>query len=452
MSAEGYLRNCHPLHTSRQDHSGRQPQACQENQAVEETVTSQKVLALYLQVNNIKAQENENQGRIPRTNVGVRRKLTEKEKYEKSLRRRWDESEEKAILEKYTGRRISCVPEEYRKKIEILRSYGYGLTKEEIDEQIFEWIKEHKGTLPRQVIKVKKIPKKTNELTVEEHKEVTLRYRWLESIYRKLLIEYKGKKIEEVPEEYREKIGLLRTFGLDKKITVRGNTYEEIIEWLKTHNGTFPRSAIHSSQKSGTKFVDGKQRTVKLFKYMTDEERYEISLSHRWFKSKEREIFFEYRDKDISEVPEEYRQKIKLLRTLAKSILKKSGDSESKIFEDMILWLEKHNNRPPRAKIYSGGRILNRAEIGEEERYENRLNDRWSPSNIRKILNEYCGRAIEEVPEEYREKIRILREHGMVGKNPIKKRMQTSVKKQVESNVKVRQELEFEVSKEKQVI
>ena len=51
-------------------------------------------------------------------------------------------------------------------------------------------------------------------MTKEQCDEVNLRNRWYKSKERKILDEYKGKPIEEVPEEYRDKIAKLREFGL----------------------------------------------------------------------------------------------------------------------------------------------------------------------------------------------------------------------------------------------
>ena len=53
----------------------------------------------------------------------------------------------------------------------------------------------------------------TNEQIDEQH----LYSKWINSIERKILEECAGKPIEEVPEEFREKISTLREFGLGTK-------------------------------------------------------------------------------------------------------------------------------------------------------------------------------------------------------------------------------------------
>ena len=55
---------------------------------------------------------------------------------------------------------------------------------------------------------------KVGEMTQEQRNEVNLYSRWKSSMERKILEEYAGRPIEEVPEEYREKIARLREFGL----------------------------------------------------------------------------------------------------------------------------------------------------------------------------------------------------------------------------------------------
>ena len=49
----------------------------------------------------------------------------------------------------------------------------------------------------------------------------------------------------------------------------------------------------------------------------------------------------------------------------------------------------------------------------EEQREEAKLYNRWIHSKERETLEEYAERPIEEVPEEYREKVARLREFGL---------------------------------------
>lgn len=59
------------------------------------------------------------------------------------------------------------------------------------------------------------------------------------------------------------------------------------------------------------------------------------------------------------------------------------------------------------------GVALKRGQMTEEQRYETNLYARWIRTSEKEILEEYAGQPIENVPEEYREKIAELRELGL---------------------------------------
>ena len=86
-----------------------------------------------------------------------------------------------------------------------------------ICENIIKWLETHNGNLPRSNIKKEDNTdnKAVAEMTEEEHYEVNLYINWLRSCKEKEILEkYAGKPIENVPEEYREKIAKLRKYGL----------------------------------------------------------------------------------------------------------------------------------------------------------------------------------------------------------------------------------------------
>ena len=81
-----------------------------------------------------------------------------------------------------------------------------------------------------------------------------------------------------------------------------------------------------------------------------------------------------------------------------------------------------------------------------KEKKEVRLRGRWNNSKEKKILDEYAGRPIEEVPEEYREKIAKLRSLGQLGTkkdDKISRRAKKSVSENVGENDATRKELEM---------
>jgi hypothetical protein len=183
-------------------------------------------------------------------------------------------------------------------------------------EKIIEWLETHDGKMPKNVFWENRKRKTINQLTEEEKGEANLYGRWLRSEEYKILQNYVGKDISEVPEEYREKIAKLRSFGLG--IT----TYEEIIEWLETHDGKMPRSAF--SEK-------GKMKKSGQF---TEEEKGEANLYGRWIRSEEYKILQNYVGKDISEVPEEYREKIAKLRSFGFGLKKGKKEKLKEVIED----------------------------------------------------------------------------------------------------------------------
>lgn len=167
-------------------------------------------------------------------------------------------------------------------------------------DEIIEWLDTHKLNIPRETIKLNEKELKTDEMTEEEIYEVNLYTRWCRSKEKKILDKYEGKLIKEVPEEYREKIEKLREYGLG----IKKDIYYEIIKWLRTNSGKLPRAVIY-----------GKEEKLKPTE-MTEEEKYEIDLYKRWFNSKEKNILDETEGIPIEKVEEEYREKIKKLREL----------------------------------------------------------------------------------------------------------------------------------------
>ena len=172
---------------------------------------------------------------------------------------------------------------------------------------------------------------------------------------------------------------------------------------------------------------------------MTEEERKETKLYARWWKCPERKILDEYVGKPIGEVPEKYRDRIKVLRDYGLGLEVKST------YEEIIEWLEEHEGKMPRSGLGKNGKVLVRIEMTEEERKETKLYTRWWRCPEKKILDKYAERQIEEVPEKYREKIARLRELGQLGTkkdDKIKTRMKKAVSKHVGNNKETREELD----------
>ena len=309
-------------------------------------------------------------GKMPTHKFGGREndvnQLTEDERYQKNLYARWIQSApEKKILDEYIGKSIEDVPKEYKDKIARLRSFGLGLT---IYEQIIEWLETHDGEMP------KSCEKKVEEMSEEEQYRKNLYQRWNRTLEKKILDEYADRPIEEVPEEYKEKISRLRSLIAKKK-----STYDQLIEWLDTHNGEMPKN------------IGGKAS-----KDMSEEDQYGRRLYAKWQYAPEKKIFDKFSGLPIEEIPEEYRTKISKLRNLI-------ANRES-TYDQLIEWLEKHNGKMPKGMTKKSVNEMN-----EEEQYERNLYSRWLISPEWKIFKEFANKPIEEVPEEYRDKISRLR-------------------------------------------
>ena len=377
-------------------------------------------------------------GKIPQTmfvrngkKVGLTTKeMTKEEHDEKIAHDKWMVSKERKVLEKYAGRPIEEVPEEFREKIERLRSFGLGAKVKTVYEKFIEWLETHDGKIPRQLFprngKIVRLTKK--EMTKEELEEKNLRATWEICKEKKILDQYAGRPIEEVPEEFREKIEKLRSFGMGMP-KVSKNICELMVQWLEEHDGKRPRADINDLKRGE----------------LSEEQKREVKLADAWNRSKEKELLEQYIGIDIEDIPEEHRKTIEMLRKGGLGLEAKTT------YEQIIEWLESHNGQMPQRASKKGKQKIDSKDLTSEERKERNLRKRWEYSNEYKILNEYAGRPIEEVPEEFRDKIAKLRSLGQLGRkrdNSIKNRMKNAVSKNVGNNQTTRDELHAELEKE----
>ena len=326
----------------------------------------------------------------------AREEMTREQLKELHLYDSWRKSEERLVLEEYAGKTIEEVPEEYREKIARLREFGLGLEekrKKTPYEETIEFLETHNGKLMQKCFSENGKVLTRSEMTKEQQYEVNLQNRWYKSKERKILDEYKSKPIEEVPKEYREKIAKLREL-----IRVEKTVYEQVIEHLETHNGKLMQNRIN---KNG-KYLSVDERTK--------EQNDEVNLYNRWIASRERKILEEYKDKPIEKIPKEYREKIARLRELIKV--------EKTVYERVVEFLEMHDGKLMQATFTEKGKRIKQSELTQEQKKEVNLYDRWRDSKECKVLEEYAGKLIAEVPEEYREKIARLRELIRIEKTP----------------------------------
>lgn len=305
---------------------------------------------------------------------------------ERALYARWNACSDREYIEKYKGLDINLVPIIYRDYIARLREYGYGVEKEPVYPKLLEWLK-----------KYNKEPRAS--ITTENHgmskkqidEEIALRKDWDKSEEKELLIKYIGIDIEDVPEEHRDMIKTLRYYGLEH---LQIDAYEGILKWFKTHT-VLPRGEISENKKA-------KSRAN-----LTAEERDEINLRNAWNKSEIKEKLEEYIGVSPDEIPEEFREKIIELRKLGLGIPKLKVTN---LLEDYIKWCVEYGKRPRTAINTGHNKFKIREKMTDLEAYEVSLAQRFQRSKIRDVLNEYYGKDISCVPEEFREDIARLRE------------------------------------------
>lgn len=241
-------------------------------------------------------------GNMPRTQIYKNNKkaraedMTEEENYEVNLSGRWRNAPEAKALRACIGIELNDLPEEYemyREQISKLRGYGLGIKQKPIFEQIIEWLDNHDGEMPHGYNSENGRKLKAEELSDEKKAERNLYVKWSKSKERKALEACKGIAIEDLPDEYimyREQISKLRSYGLGI------GTFEEVINWLETHNGQTPRGMIARKGK--------RIKTSAL----TKEEQYERNLYYRMKRLPEFIAYKNSKGISIEDLPEDYVQ------------------------------------------------------------------------------------------------------------------------------------------------
>ena len=261
--------------------------------------------------------------------------------------------------------------------LDILREIGEELGYNKFTfSEIVEWLESHDGKMPR--VNIRKDGKRysVEEMTEEENVEVNLYARWRKSPERLALNACIGIPLDELPEKYvkfREQIKILREYGLGLS---KPTPYEEIIEWLDTHDGQMPSSSIT---------VNGRTLTVE---EMTDDQIYQKNLYARWGRTKEKRALDACVGIPLDSLPEEYvkyRDQIEILRGYGLGLRKPTP------YEEIIEWLDSHDGQMPRGSL--GKKNKKVSELTEEERFEKNLYQRWGNAPEKKAL-EACKRNI----------------------------------------------------------
>ena len=317
----------------------------------------------------------EKNGRLPKQVVGTKAALTEEQLYEKNLYGSWLRSDEKKLIDKYIGTPIEKIPEKDRVIVEQARYYGIE-EKLTFYQEVIRFC-EKNGRVPRAVHGTKAA------LTEEQLYEKNLYYRWRRSDEKQLVDKYAGVPIEGVPEEDREIVEQVRSYGygVEEKLTA----YQEIMQFCEKY-GRWPR------------MFQGTNSTC------TEEQIYERNLYNRWQTSDEKQIVDKYVGIPTEKIPEEDKTIIEQVRSYGYGIKRKL------IGYQALMQFCKKNGRLP--KQIAG----KKATLTEKQIYERNLYAKWKTSKEKQLVDKYVGIPVEEIPEEDRVIVEQVRKYGYLGK------------------------------------
>ena len=316
----------------------------------------------------------EKNGRLPKQVVGTKAALTEEQLYEKNLYGSWLRSDEKKLIDKYIGTPIEKIPEKDRVIVEQARYYGIE-EKLTFYQEVIRFC-EKNGRVPRAVHGTKAA------LTEEQLYEKNLYYRWRRSDEKQLVDKYAGVPIEGVPEEDREIVEQVRSYGygVEEKLTA----YQEIMQFCEKY-GRWPR------------MFQGTNSTC------TEEQIYERNLYNRWQTSDEKQIVDKYVGIPTEKIPEEDKTIIEQVRSYGYGIKRKL------IGYQALMQFCKKNGRLP--KQIAG----KKATLTEKQIYERNLYAKWKTSKEKQLVDKYAGIPVEEIPEEDRAIVEQVRSYGYLG-------------------------------------
>ncbi len=199
------------------------------------------------------------------------------------------------------------------------------------------------------------------------------------------------------------------------------NCQDEICElylkWIEIY-GKKPRCSI---AKNG---VDLK------LKEMTDEEKNEVMLAKQIRSTNEYKAYIQTCNLEIKDLPDEFKTYIDFIEKLRKydeeenrKMQEKKKEKEQWVYENLIQWLRTHDRKMPSTYFFKDGQWLHwNDQLTEDNLFEKKLYNSWVRSDLRKLMIKYDGVKIDDIPEEYRDKISMLREYGVkVNQNKSKK-------------------------------
>ena len=200
-----------------------------------------------------------------------------------------------------------------------------------------------------------------------------------------------------------ELLELLKDIGEELNYNTKG-AYEEIIEWLETHDGKMPKFNF---------YVNGTRLKTE---EMTEEQKYEKNLMQRWSRTPECKALEACVGIPLNKLPPEYEQYREKIATLREYGIGNEKVTTKTAYKYLIEWLESHDGEMPHLNFIMNKRRLKVEEMTEEQKYERNLYANWVESPEYKALKACKGIPLDKIPEEYKgyvEKIATLREYGI---------------------------------------
>ena len=313
--------------------------------------------------------------------------MTTEQRAEKRLYSRWNETLIRKLVDKNLQNPLEEVNLEYSEVVEEIKELILQIESKENIEKIQDYVTflETYGRKPQVCFRKDGRVLFVSELTEEQKCEKHLGLRWRNSEIKKILDNYTGRPISDIPKYYISIIAKLRELGevgekKEKKKILKRETpiEEEILEFLNRYN-RMPLSAMSRNNK------------VLTTDEMNEDEKKEVGLYSQWKRCKVKK----YIAMELSEVPEEYR---KITSAISQKISNIKLYSESEVARKYIEFLE-INMRTPSNTVTRDKKQLNISEMTETEKEEVNLANNYRKSKIKKAFEQFENGETDNLPE-----------------------------------------------------
>ena len=162
--------------------------------------------------------------------------------------------------------------------------------------------------------------------------------------------------------------------------------------------------------------ISGNGRTKKV-EELTDTEINESRLGRAIRNTQSYKAYCKTRELSIDNIPEEFEKYKEFIEKHRKydqekedKLKKIKDEKEECLYKDLVEWLRNHNGKMPNNYFYRDGECLHWVDqLTDKELSERNLYTRWLKSKLRNLMIRYEEVPLEDIPEEYREKIENIR-------------------------------------------